>query len=304
MSRAQVKSSLVTQNLMLRANTLQATFNFRSINASYDIVTSPDITINGAANFQVKIIMTQEYEIQIYHNLIFVKLYKVRTDDDLTYTMTLSSKHLEIENKTFPCDDGTWHLIKELQNPNFAFDISVVMNIVQCATFAALYDEVDLMDFELRGEDGAVRMHRAVLAAYSPVLRRMLNGSWRETAEGHVDVPGTSRKTLQHLKEYMYLHTLPDTDLEPILVLASYYMMHELEQMCANRLVGALVAENVCELLHFAAKHRLTRLLLAVLDSVQNGAIKVKDVREHYMRSKILCGDEEAGINSPSEIAS
>ncbi|XP_013162561.1 PREDICTED: uncharacterized protein LOC106114033 [Papilio xuthus] len=277
---------LEVQNILKLANTLQATFVVNA-DLNYDTLISPEITINSTANFQVRVIITQDSYNSNCNSFIFVKLYKIDKDDELKYNMNLSSIYLNIDNKTFPCDDGTWHLVTELKTLHFTFDISVVMNILQGSSFATLYDEVDLMDFELRGEDGAVRVHRAVLAAYSPVLRRMLNGSWRETAEGHVDVPGTSKKTLQHLKNYMYLHTLPDTDLEPIMVLATYYMMHELEQMCVDRLVSALDAENVCQLLQFTAKHRLTRLLLAVLESVQNGVIKVIDIRKHCMHSKL-----------------
>ncbi|XP_013137269.1 PREDICTED: uncharacterized protein LOC106102366 isoform X2 [Papilio polytes] len=289
------------RDLVQRGNTLQATLIVTNCNKEFQTKSSSVMTINGAAKFQVVLIVSCNQH--IYYNLIFIRFYKVRKDDDLMYTITLSSSYLQIENKIFHADDGTWHLIKEIKARQYSFDINVVMNIVACSTFAALYDDEDLMDFELRGEDGAVRVHRAVLAACSPVLRRMLSGGWRETTEGHVDVPGTSMKTLQDFKSYIYKHILPDAGLEPILLLASYYMMPGLEQMCVNRLVGSLVAENACELLHFAAKHRLTRLLLAVLDYVQRGVISVDDIRKHSMRTTRPCDGAEAGVSSSTDIA-
>jgi hypothetical protein len=273
------------KNLSQKGNSLQAKFGVTNYNNPFITKLSPEYIISGAAAFQVKVIAAQvnNGHTNIYNNLIFIRFQKYREADDLTYAIKFISTELEI-NKNFVSDDGTWHLISDNKKQQYTFDVSINMDIVPSASsFATLHEDMELTDFELRGEDGSVHMHRAVLAASSPVLRRMLGGTWREAAEGHVDVPGTSKATLQHLKDYVYLHTLPNIGLEHLLLLASYYMMPDLEQKCVDKLVSNLTAENACDLLEFAAKHKVTRLLLAILECVQSGAVKVDDMREYFL---------------------
>lgn len=277
------------KDVVQRGNLLQVKLGVTNYNTPFATKTSPEYVISGVAVFQARVIAAQvnNGHTNIYNNLIFVRFVKQRHDDDLTYTIKLSSTEFGIAAKTFTTDDGTWHLIHDNKRQQYTFDISVLMDIVpRASSFATLHEDTELTDFELRGEDGSVHMHRAVLAASSPVLRRMLGGTWRETTEGHVDVPGTSRITLQNLKDYVYLHRLPEMGLEQLLLLASYYMMPDLEQKCVDKLVNGLTAQNACELLEFAAKHKVTRLLLAILECVQSGAVKVYEMRDHFIRGE------------------
>ncbi|XP_045501630.1 speckle-type POZ protein-like isoform X3 [Colias croceus] len=220
-----------------------------------------------------------------YRNLIFIKFVKRREEVNFKYNIEFTSRALKIINKNFTSDDRNWRLIYDDKRvSSYTIDVSIVMNILPPASaFASLHKDRDFIDFELRGEDGSVHMHKAVLAASSPVLHRMLGGTWKESTEGLVDVPGTTKTTLEAFKDYLYLHSLPDTGLEHLLLLASYYMMPDLEELCVHKLVDCLRAENACDLLEFAAKHKMTRLLIAILESVQNGEVSVEDMREHFM---------------------
>ncbi|KAL0820642.1 hypothetical protein ABMA28_006477 [Loxostege sticticalis] len=253
-------------------------------------VTSPEYVISRSAIFQVKAssVTNGGYNNSQYNILLFVTFVKLRQNDDLSYALKFTSKELGIADQNFFSDDGTWHLIYHHQSYRCSFDVTVTMDVVPSAcSFASLYEDAELTDFELRGEDGSVHMHRAVLAASSPVLRRMLCGTWRESSEGVVDVPGTSRTTLQYLKDYVYLRTLPETGLKQLLLLASYYMMPLLEQKCVNKLVSTMTAETTCDLLEFAIKHKATRLVLEILECVQSGAPKVTDIRGHCLPDNI-----------------
>ncbi|XP_045501629.1 uncharacterized protein LOC123698869 isoform X2 [Colias croceus] len=280
------------KNLVQRGNTLQVeigvningsggTFNFES----------PKYIISDLCVFQLKLVCFIEIIINgclnQYKNLIFIKFVKRREEDNFKYNIKFTSRALEIINKKFTSDDGNWHLIYyNKKDRSYTIDVSIVMDILPPATATLAYflhKDRDFIDFELRGEDGSVHMHKAVLAASSPVLHRMLGGTWKESTEGLVDVPGTTKTTLEAFKDYLYLHSLPDTGLEHLLLLASYYMMPDLEELCVHKLVDCLRAENACDLLEFAAKHKMTRLLIAILESVQNGEVSVEDMREHFM---------------------
>lgn len=275
-------------------NTLQVKFVVTNYNMPYSRMCSPDYVINGVALFQLKVIVSQvnNGHTNIYYNLIFVRFTKIRPSDDLTYTIKLSSTELAIADKTFSTDEGYFHLISEFKKQQYTLDINVQMEIASHVnSFASLHDDEELTDFEMRGEDGSVNVHKVVLASASPVLRRMLCGKWRETAEGHVDIPGASKETLQNLKNYVYCHILPDKGLEQLLLLASYYMMPALEQKCVDKLVKSLTAENAFELLEFAAKNKVTQLLLSILEAVQNKSIKVDDLREIVLREEFSKSD-------------
>lgn len=274
-----------TREVTQKANSLKAKVIISNYNTPFATKTSPEFVINGAAVFQLRLVAALVSN--VYNNLLFVRFTKRRSTDNLTYSIHFTSAELNITGKKFTSDDGTWHLIHENKKQQFSFDVAVEMQLMpSSSSFASLHADTDLTDFELRGEDGSVRMHRAVLAAASPMLRGMLSGAWRESAEGHVDVIGTSKATLEHLKDYVYLHTLPETGLEQLLLLSSYYMMPELERRCVDRLVRGANAQNACELIEFAAKHNVKRLLLAILECVQNGAISITEMRDHLAESE------------------
>ncbi|KAL0870063.1 hypothetical protein ABMA27_006225 [Loxostege sticticalis] len=251
-----------------RLNTLE--INLQLFSKGTDAKT-PEYIISSSAIFQVK-----QQDGRWYFR--FVKLHD---DDPLTYAINITIEIFDI-NKKFITNDGTWQ--EMVSRYIYPFTVKVILDIFpgECS-FAPLHEDAELTDFELRGEDGSVHMHRAVLAASSPVLRRMLSGPWRESSEGVVDVPGTSRTTLQNLKDYVYLRTLPETGLEQLLLIASYYMMPELEQKCVFKILNSFTADNVYNLFEFITKHKVTRLLLLVLECIQTGTVDVKEMRNHLL---------------------
>lgn len=281
--RREIKRVMEHKNLVQRGNTLAMTFIVTNYNTPCAVKSSNEFEINGAAVFQTRVIASQinNGHTNTYVNLIFVRFFKLHEEDDLTYNIKFQCVAFSVD-KSFTSDDGTWHLIHENRKQQYTFDVSISMDVLPTVnSFAPLHEDEELTDFELRGDGGAIRVHKAVLAAASPVFRRMMCGTWKETTEGHVDVPGTSKTTLQSLKDYVYLRTLPESGLEHLLILASYYMMPDLEQKCVDKLVQHLTAQNACDLLEFAAKNKVTKLVLAILDAVQNKDVKVKDIREH-----------------------
>lgn len=277
-----------TKDLNQQGNTLQGNFEVTH-DASLKIlnVTSPQY-ICGPVYFQVNVTSAKCFG----HNnsgevnmLIFVKFMKMYEHDDLNYSCKLSSKKLDV-CLTFN-DDNIWHKIYCHNKPgidsavvyHYNFDISACMDITKTdSPFAALYDDIYLTDFELKGEDGSVKMHKAVLASCSPVMKTMLQGKWKETTDGRVDVVGVTKQTLEQFKDYVYLQKLPQSGLDQLLLLASYYMMPDLVQKCSVKLLNSLTAQNAFELSEFAIKYKVNNIFLSILRCVQNGVIKVEDM--------------------------
>lgn len=285
--------------MVQRGNTFQVHFTIFTHNNT-PVKNSPVFAImSGAVAFQARIISSQPENqnstvfggsnYKSASNFFLVRFFKQYPEDnELTYTIKLACPEFSITDKRLATDDSTWYLIHEVKNISnamqYSFSIQLIVDVTNIVNFASLHDDEELLDFELRGEGGVVRFHKAVLAASSPVFRRMLCGTWKEVTEGHVDLSGTSQSTLQNLKNYLYLGTLPATGLEQLLLVALYYMIPQLEQKCVDKLVQELTAQNACYYLEFATGNKVTRLLLAILDAVQNGEVQVKDIRNHTLR--------------------
>lgn len=224
-----------------QGNNLQLKLNVTNTNIPYARMCSPKYIINGVALIQVKVIVSKVNDDHI--NLVFVRFTKTRPYDDLTYTIKLNSNELSLKDKTFNASEGCYHFIREFEKQQYTIDIDAAMMIAcHFNSFARLGQDDEFADFRLCGYNGSVRFHKAILASASPALRRMLRGKLRGIA--HDNVPGVSKETLLHLKNYIYHRILPDKGLNKLIVLAAHYRMPVLEQKCANKLVKILQIEN------------------------------------------------------------
>ncbi|XP_061722830.1 uncharacterized protein LOC133529190 [Cydia pomonella] len=146
-----------------------------------------------------------------------------------------------------------------------------------------LYEDTDFTDFNLSTPDGTVAVHKACLAAHSDVFRRMLAGEWQETKECKISLEGVTLETLQHLKDYIYLGTLPNDGLRPLLLLARCYLIVDLQERCIKKLARTATSENLYSLLKFACENNIPELTFATLqltrDSVISNATEVKKIR-------------------------
>ncbi|KAI5638293.1 BTB/POZ domain-containing protein [Phthorimaea operculella] len=215
--------------------------------------------------------------------------------DNLTYSVSLVplTKQEGYKRSENLVDDddfegASWHVIYEKSCINGArmpeYNLKIALN-VSCKMhngFSLLYDDTDLSDFELRGTDGSIKVHKAVLAHYSPVMKTMLSGQWKEVKTGAVDIPNTSKETLEQFKNFMYLQKLPENEIEKLAELASCYMISPLEEVCTYKLLTALTSENVTKTLELAGKCKMDRVMVATLAIIQQKSIKVKDILLNY----------------------
>ena len=201
----------------------------------------------------------------------------INIKNDFSIYALLSSKTLDIQNMCINAD-STWHWIigKSVTNPifNFSFTIDTQSNKLKL-----LHDDEELTDFELRGDDGSVKVHKCILATVTPVFQSMLQGDWKETRNGYIHLEGMPKTALQDFKRYIYLNTLPPTVSEHVLIIAMRYQITDLEMACTKTMIEGLNAENVCDLLDFAVAHKCDRLKIAILECVQNGSIKVDEIK-------------------------
>ncbi|XP_063540234.1 uncharacterized protein LOC134749270 isoform X2 [Cydia strobilella] len=169
----------------------------------------------------------------------------------------------------YRCDISLNHVRTCLLN------ITISAHKVQDCLLVKLYNDVEFTDFNLGSNNGSVAVHRAHLAAHSDVFKAMLSREWKETTEGKVQIKGVTLQTLQHLKQYMYLGTLPEKGLQPLLLIASYYLIEDLKAECISTLAQTAEHGDWYSLFEFATENNIPELLCAITlvnpDSVLEG---------------------------------
>ncbi|XP_063386241.1 uncharacterized protein LOC134672273 [Cydia fagiglandana] len=221
----------------------------------------------------------------IVNDLAIVKLYIKDSPKSLLCKILARAKYRKVKVKV-SCQDmdepfygewiciNSWKQIGCRQNCDISldnvytclFNVTISASKVEESYHMKLYNDVDFTDFILSAGDGSVAVHRAHLAAHSDVFQAMLTKEWKETTEGRIQIEGVSLKTLQHFKEFIYLHTLPDGDgLKSLLLLASYYLIDDLKAECISKLALNCKSEDWKGLLEFATKNQIFELVSAMM---------------------------------------
>lgn len=168
-------------------------------------------------------------------------------------------------------DDKYWNEMGEISHDSSCrhvniYHLEIEINVSKKELiYSKLYNDKETTDFHLCTEEGSVPVHKACLAAHSDVFSTMFNGAWKETANNRIEVAGVTLETLQQLKDYLYLGVLPEGTLLPLLLLANYYFIENLEAECITKLVQTVTPENFYSLLDFAFENRISELTFGIL---------------------------------------
>lgn len=222
----------------------------------------------------------------------FVKITKKQNCDELTKskTMLLSSREIiddaQNEHNQLVEDDKWYQIATVKRNNNSGNKLIVKIKSITAPlqmSYEAVQEDSQCTDFELRGVDGSLRIHKAVAATCSPYFKSLLTDKWFETDADIVKVPDTSLTTLQYLKDYMYLGKIAESgDLKQLLRLSSMYKMEDLELRCVHLLMNNATTEVACELMHFAVTHNITALLYEIIRNVERGHFDYDEMQALY----------------------
>ncbi|XP_063386168.1 uncharacterized protein LOC134672198 [Cydia fagiglandana] len=176
------------------------------------------------------------------------------------------------------------------------FHILIKISVSSSASITGmlkLYEDDEFIDFKLSTGEGSLPVHRAHLAANSNVFKTMLSREWKETSEGRVQIEGVSLQTLKHLKQYMYLGTLPDEGLLPLLLIARYYLMDNLKAECLMKISQTVTPEKLYEILEYSFLNKIPELIFEIIETTPKSI--VKDARKIMIKNQKNCeqADEE-----------
>ncbi|XP_055332543.1 TD and POZ domain-containing protein 3-like [Paramacrobiotus metropolitanus] len=167
-----------------------------------------------------------------------------------------------------PCFCGQTHY--QLRKDGFVF-VTLTFDIPSPAGSTSrqrldlqyLWDSQLLADCRLLCQGREFPVHRAILAAQSPVFAAMFQSDMAEKATGVCRIEDTSAEVLDILLSFAYTRVAFEAGDETLMQLwhaADKYDMKELGAECERVMMGALTAENAYLFLGFAREHSLVKL--------------------------------------------
>ncbi|KAI8438694.1 hypothetical protein MSG28_011110 [Choristoneura fumiferana] len=175
--------------------------------------------------------------------------------------------------------------------------IEILINVhtITKPAFPKLYEDIELTDFTLSTADGKVAVHKACLAAHSPVFKAMFTGTWKEAKENFVEIKNYTLQTIQHLKDFLYLGTLPDEELRPLITLAAQYSINDLIKECAWKLAETVQPADLFSLHEFACANNIPELSCAISQLTLDGVIHLgHQIRKNDENKSILNAEKQA----------
>lgn len=137
-------------------------------------------------------------------------------------------------------------------------------NISDCLQAANknLWESGELSDFIIKAEDTEFKVHKFVLAANSPVFRRMLQNKMIETTENEVTIPDFSSSVVEEFLEFLYLAKVPETNenLVKLFSISVKYEVDHISKYCERRIRRHLNELNVADVLELSNLHNVEAL--------------------------------------------
>ncbi|KAK3917239.1 Kelch-like ECH-associated protein 1B [Frankliniella fusca] len=158
----------------------------------------------------------------------------------------------------------------------------------------------NLCDVKLVVEGIELSAHRVVLAARSPVLNKMLTGSFKEAAERCVKLEDCSREVVEKFLEFLYTDLVIawESCVVELMELADMYDVPKLRSFCERKLwdcdpllaLKVLLTAGYSEVLGSKVRRRLSNIVLQNLETLDNTKEWVEFQEMHpTLADSILC---------------
>jgi speckle-type POZ protein len=125
--------------------------------------------------------------------------------------------------------------------------------IVLSSNMLSLLEDEKHFDFTISAGNKNFKVHKAVLAARSPVLSAMLDHDNTEEARtGIMNITDVDGPVIKEMLKFLYSGYYSETDhdlAEDLLIAADKYRLDDLKQHCERTLMKGINFENACQLL-------------------------------------------------------
>ena len=134
-------------------------------------------------------------------------------------------------------------------NRNKFFD-SAVGAKAMLSNVALLTDDSTFSDFTFIVKGKEFKLHKIILAAASPVMRRMFTTNMEESRESKCSVDHIEPDIFEYLVAFIYRHEVPENIAEvvkPLYEAAHYYQVDHLKEICEKILLEEVSVKNALE---------------------------------------------------------
>ena len=106
-------------------------------------------------------------------------------------------------------------------------------------------------DVKIVVQDKTFNVHRAVLAAHSPVFEKMFENDTKENLERKIEIRDMDCSVVEDLIAFMYTGCVSNVKYchQQLLLVADKYNIQELEELCLTELKKSITPSNVVEIL-------------------------------------------------------
>lgn len=167
-------------------------------------------------------------------------------------------------------------------------------NATALTSLSKMFTESIHTDIVINASDGSIGAHRAVLAARSPVFRRMFSHDLKEKELSTVDICDMSIEACKAFLGYIYGTIQTEEFLTHRLALlraADKYAVLDLKEACHDSLMEDIDTTNVLERLQNATLYQLPKLKNCCLRYLVKFG-KIFDMKDEF-NSFMQCADRE-----------
>ncbi len=163
--------------------------------------------------------------------------------------------------------------------PNAINYPSPYVALVMGTQLASAREEGLLTDFAFVVDGQELKAHKFVLAARSPVFRKMIEAPMRESQEASVTIDDFSAEVVGEMLTFLYSEKVPHIEemVKELLTIADKYQIEDLKLLCGQELDRCLTIDNAAETLMLADTHNVEPLKMACTKFV---AIHYPEVQE------------------------
>uniref|UniRef100_A0A0N5BZ90 BTB domain-containing protein n=1 Tax=Strongyloides papillosus TaxID=174720 RepID=A0A0N5BZ90_STREA len=128
--------------------------------------------------------------------------------------------------------------------------------------YGNLYDSPLFYDCVIKVEDTEIQVHKAILAARSPVFYDILNSKLEGSQKNIIEINDFSTEVVRKMLKYIYKDEVSDIrDMEnEIFEIANKYELHRLKAISEQSMLSSLSIENVLERFALSDKYQIERM--------------------------------------------
>lgn len=136
------------------------------------------------------------------------------------------------------------------------------------ADYKKMFDNEYLTDFQLKTNDGeTLKVHKAILAARSPVFYTMLQQDMKEVNEGVAEVSDLDSVVMKEMLRFVYYNEFENLPAvaRQLLYAANKYHVKDLKDLCVDEIISSITTKNVLESLIISERVTLIDLFTECL---------------------------------------